>query len=115
MVVALPGGGAFSGFSGLRAHAGEANSRSSRSGASRRMELWWSSMRCLPLALGLFLARRITDLLKLAGVPMTLGECGVSGGILPLLAEEANQQWTARFNPRPVNEADLLSLYEAAL
>ena len=27
----------------------------------------------------------------------------------------ANQQWTARFNPRPVNEADLLSLYEAAL
>ena len=27
--------------------------------------------------------------------------------ILPLLAEEANEQWTARFNPRPVTEADL--------
>ena len=33
---------------------------------------------------------------------------------LALLAEEANQQWTARFNPRPVTEADILSLYRAA-
>jgi len=31
-----------------------------------------------------------------------------------LLAEEANQQWTARFNPRPVAEADILGLYRAA-
>jgi alcohol dehydrogenase len=50
-----------------------------------------------------------------AGLPTSLSECGVSGGILPLLAEEAAQQWTARFNPRPVTDADLLSLYEAAL
>ena len=35
--------------------------------------------------------------------------------ILPILAEEANQQWTARFNPRPVAEADLAGLYEAAM
>ena len=41
--------------------------------------------------------------------------CGVSPGIFPVLAEEAAQQWTARFNPRPVTEADLLHLYEAAL
>lgn len=60
-------------------------------------------------------ARRIGDLLRLAGLPTSLAECGVSGGILPLLAEEANQQWTARFNPRPVTDADLLRLYEAAL
>ena len=41
--------------------------------------------------------------------------CGVSQGILPVLAEEASQQWTARFNPRPVTEAEILELYEAAL
>ena len=46
---------------------------------------------------------------------MSLGECGVSQGILPLLAEEASQQWTARFNPRPVTETEILALYEAAL
>jgi alcohol dehydrogenase len=38
----------------------------------------------------------------------------VSRSILPLLAEEAYPQWTARFNPRPVTEADLLRLYEEA-
>src|SRR5207248_1073858 len=53
------------------------------------------------------LARRLTELLRVAGLPQTLHECGVSETILPLLAEEANQQWTARFNPRPVTEADL--------
>jgi alcohol dehydrogenase len=61
------------------------------------------------------LARRVTDLMRLAGLPATLSECGVSPGILPVLAEEANQQWTARFNPRPVTDADLLALYETAL
>jgi alcohol dehydrogenase len=60
-------------------------------------------------------AQRITDLRRKARLPGTLSECGVTSGILPLLAEEASQQWTARFNPRPVTEADLLSLYEFAL
>ena len=61
------------------------------------------------------LARRITELMRTAGLPTTLGACGVSQSILPVLAEEASQQWTARFNPRPVNETDLLGIYEAAL
>lgn len=61
------------------------------------------------------LARRITELLTLAGLPTTLSECGVSESILPVLAEEAAEQWTARFNPRPVTEADLLQVYEAAM
>ncbi len=60
------------------------------------------------------LARRVTAMLQAAGLPLTLAECGVSRSILPVLAEEASQQWTARFNPRPVAEADLLRLYEAA-
>ena len=47
-------------------------------------------------------------------LPLSLAECGVSQSILPVLAEEASQQWTARFNPRPVAEAELLGLYEAA-
>ncbi len=61
------------------------------------------------------LARRVTELLRCAGLPTTLTECGVSDGILPVLAEEASHQWTARFNPRPVTEADLLRIYEAAM
>jgi alcohol dehydrogenase len=61
------------------------------------------------------LARRITELLRAGGLPTTLSECGVSPGILPVLAEEAGQQWTGKFNPRPVGEAELLQLYEAAL
>jgi alcohol dehydrogenase len=61
------------------------------------------------------LARRVTELIQAAGLPTSLSNCGISGGILPVLAEEANEQWTARFNPRPVTEADLLALYEMAL
>jgi alcohol dehydrogenase len=61
------------------------------------------------------LAQRICGFVQSAGLPATLTDCGVSEGILPVLAEEASRQWTARFNPRPVTEADLLDLYRAAL
>src|SRR5438128_436355 len=61
------------------------------------------------------LARRVTALLQTAELPTDLHACGASRSILPLLAEEAAQQWTARFNPRPVTDADLLRLYEAAM
>ncbi len=60
------------------------------------------------------LAHRVSGMRRTAGLPASLRECGVSEGILPLLAEEAAQQWTARFNPRPVTEADILRLYQAA-
>jgi len=61
------------------------------------------------------LARRITGLMQTAGLPISLSACGISSGIFPVLAEEAAEQWTGRFNPRPVNQADLLFLYETAL
>jgi alcohol dehydrogenase len=61
------------------------------------------------------LARRLTGLMQTAGLPTSLSACGISSGIFPLLAEEAVEQWTGRFNPRPVSQADLLRLYEAAL
>src|SRR5947209_2820424 len=61
------------------------------------------------------LARRIEELVQVAALPTRLSSAGVSQSILPLLAEEAAQQWTSQFNPRPVTESDLLQLYEAAL
>jgi alcohol dehydrogenase len=60
------------------------------------------------------LANRIVHMLSAAGLPLSLKECGVSDTILPLLAEEANEQWTARFNPRPVGQDDILRLYQSA-
>jgi alcohol dehydrogenase len=60
------------------------------------------------------LAARVAELTAAAGLPRSLRECHVSDTILPLLAEEANQQWTARFNPRPVTEVELLKIYQAA-
>jgi len=60
------------------------------------------------------LATRVSELMSAAGLPQSLRECGVSDTILSLLAEEANAQWTARFNPRPVNETDILKIYQAA-
>ncbi len=65
-------------------------------------------------AAGETLGRRITDLMKLGGLPTRLSECGVSSGIFPVLAEEASQQWTSKFNPFPVTEAELLQLYHSA-
>jgi alcohol dehydrogenase len=65
-------------------------------------------------AAGEVLAGRMTALLESAGLPTTLSACGVSQGILHLLAEEASQQWTGKFNPRPVGEDELLALFEAA-
>jgi alcohol dehydrogenase len=60
------------------------------------------------------LARRLTELAELAGLPTRLRDAGVSDTILPLLAVEANEQWTARFNPRTVGEAELTGVYERA-
>ena len=65
-------------------------------------------------AAGEVLARHVTDLLRAAEMPTRLSECGVSRGIFSVLAEEASEQWTSRFNPRPVDETDLHRLYEAA-
>lgn len=60
------------------------------------------------------LSRRISELVASAGQPRRLRDCGVSESILHLLASEAREQWTANFNPRPVTEADLETVYRAA-
>jgi alcohol dehydrogenase len=60
------------------------------------------------------LLERLLELRAQAGLPERLRDCGVEAGRLPELAEEASRQWTATFNPRPVEAADLLELYEQA-
>jgi alcohol dehydrogenase len=60
------------------------------------------------------LARRITALMQAASLPTKLSDCGVSRGIFPVLADEAAQQWTGKFNPRPAGFNELLQLYEVA-
>ena len=60
------------------------------------------------------LAARVTSLVEASGSPICLAACGVDRALLPQLAVEAAKQWTGTFNPREVDEASLLELYEAA-
>ena len=60
------------------------------------------------------LIARLELLLNLAGMPRSLAAAGVKRDAIPLLAREAAEQWTVRFNPRPATAADFERLYEAA-
>ena len=60
------------------------------------------------------LSDRIIAMKEAASLPQRLSECGVKQDRLPELAHEAAEEWTGKFNPRPVTEADFLRLYEAA-
>jgi len=60
------------------------------------------------------LAEFVTQLSQKAGLKGRLCDCGVERGKMDQLAEEAASQWTLTFNPRPLDKAQLLSLYEAA-
>jgi len=60
------------------------------------------------------LAATFDQLRGASGAEFRLGALGVDRNSLPELAAEAATQWTAGFNPRPVNEANLLALYEAS-
>ena len=48
-----------------------------------------------------------------AEVPADLASAGVDAEAIPILAAEAAQQWTARFNPRPVEARDFENLYRS--
>jgi alcohol dehydrogenase len=61
------------------------------------------------------LERRLRDLASLAGLPSSLREAGVPAAALPRLAEEAAAHWTGRFNPRPIDPAGVLDIYQWAL
>lgn len=57
----------------------------------------------------------VESLLDQAAVPRRLTDYEIPETELPKLAAEAASQWTARFNPRPVTQADLLDIYRAVL
>jgi alcohol dehydrogenase len=61
------------------------------------------------------LADRVEALLSVAGMPKTLAELGVTRQAVSELAGSAAEQWTARFNPRPLNAESLRQIYESAL
>ncbi len=60
-------------------------------------------------------AQKIEHLRERAGLPTSLKEMGVSPDAFPLLAEQAQEQWTGKFNPRPVTKIELEELYRCAL
>ncbi len=60
------------------------------------------------------LVARLEKLLNHAGMPRSLADCGVKREMIPILAAEAAQQWTANFNPRRVTAEEFASLYEMA-
>jgi alcohol dehydrogenase class IV len=61
------------------------------------------------------LAHRLEGLLATARLPGRLRDLGVGESDLPELAREAEKQWTASFNPRPVKAAEILEIYRWAL
>lgn len=60
------------------------------------------------------LATRLEELARSAGLPRSLTELGVPADGLRALAEDAATQWTGVFNPRPLDAASALALYERA-
>ncbi len=61
-----------------------------------------------------YLANEVDRLSSMASLPRRLRDVGISKSIFPILAEEAMEQWTGTFNPRPLTEDSLIQLYEAA-
>ena len=69
----------------------------------------------LPVAAAVeWLAEKVRSLIGEAGLRLTLSELGIPREKLPDLANQAEQQWTANFNPRHVSATELLQLYQAA-
>ncbi|HEX5471714.1 MAG TPA: iron-containing alcohol dehydrogenase [Lacipirellulaceae bacterium] len=59
-------------------------------------------------------AKFVAELAHIGGLNGKLSDCRVPHDHLSKLAEEAKQQWTARFNPIELTKTDFLELYEAA-
>jgi alcohol dehydrogenase len=60
------------------------------------------------------LARRLEHLAAVGGLNVKLRDYGISVNDLAGLAELAAQQWTGSFNPRPLDAAGALDIYQAA-
>ena len=66
------------------------------------------------LSAGEQLASLVEHMASDAGLPGTLAECDIRDNLLDQLADEAYEQWTGQFNPRPVSTETLKGLYECA-
>lgn len=60
------------------------------------------------------LALRLEALATAGGLDLTLGRAGVPLSDLSMLAEEAAEQWTGQFNPRPFDSKGALEVYQCA-
>ncbi len=60
------------------------------------------------------LPARLDELAATAGLPRRLGAAGIPLADLPALAEDAAQQWTGGFNPRRLDAAGALEVYQCA-
>jgi len=61
------------------------------------------------------LAARIDRMLKSAQIPRTISEVGASRDDVDQLAAIAAEQWTAKFNPRPVGKDEFHAIFSQAL
>ena len=59
------------------------------------------------------LLARVRHLLSLANFPSSLSELGFEEADLSGLAKSASEQWTAGFNPRPIETHEFLRLYSS--
>jgi alcohol dehydrogenase len=60
------------------------------------------------------LADRLEAMAAAGGLPARVRAAGARAEDLPSLAEEAAQQWTGRFNPRPFDREGALEVYRCA-
>ena len=60
------------------------------------------------------LAARLERLAEAGGLPGGLSSLGVRKEDIGVLAEEAEEQWTGQFNPRPFHAAGALEIYRCA-
>jgi alcohol dehydrogenase len=61
------------------------------------------------------LIAQLESLLQAGQMPRSLSALNIPASQLPKLAEEAAEQWTAQFNPRPITASDFEAIYAAAL
>ena len=60
------------------------------------------------------LPSRLEGMAAAGGLATRLGALGIPDADLPVLAEQAAAQWTGRFNPRPLDAAGALEVYQCA-
>lgn len=60
------------------------------------------------------LAYRVEELRELASLPSRLSSVGVDAALIPVMATEAAEQWTAGFNPRQATVAEIEAIYRDA-